>query len=203
MNRISTLLSALILATGLLAQQTAVEVSSFAFSDGVHPTFSFLFEGTDVKYVESFWRDELKKISTSVSSKKEVIGAGALLPQVSPDTVRILVKAEQRKNSPLITAHVAILTTAGYVGPTTNERAYEAARAFVQQHSTALRRQLAQQELTHGRERAGPAAQRTGQPAARKGTCEKQHREEPTTRRRSRYGSSRKARPPWMNWPRA
>jgi chromosome segregation ATPase len=98
--------------------------------------------------VESYWRDELKKMSASVSVKKEVIAAGALLPQVSPDTVRILVKAEQRKNSPLLTAHVAILTTAGYVGPTTNERAYEAARAFVQQHSTALRRQLAQQEIT-------------------------------------------------------
>lgn len=145
----NTLLAAsLLLCVDLTFAQTSVTPSSFAFSNGVHPTFSFVFEGTDVKYVESYWRDELKRISASVSTKKELIAAGALLPQVSPDTVRILVKAEQRKNSPLLTAHVAILTTAGYVGPTTNERAYEAARAFVQQHSTALRRQLAQQELT-------------------------------------------------------
>ncbi|MFN9324834.1 MAG: hypothetical protein ACK6A5_05535 [Flavobacteriales bacterium] len=146
--RSSLLVTSIALCIGLLSAQTTVTPSSFAFSNGVHPTFSFVFEGTDVKYVESYWRDELKRISANVSAKKEVIAAGALLPQVSTDTVRILVKAEQRKNSPLLTAHVAILTTAGYVGPTTNERAYEAARAFVQQHSTALRRQLAQQELT-------------------------------------------------------
>jgi hypothetical protein len=146
--RSSLLVTSIALCIGLLSAQATVTPSSFAFSNDVHPTFSFVFEGTDVKYVESYWRDELKKMSASVSVKKEVIAAGALLPQVSPDTVRILVKAEQRKNSPLLTAHVAILTTAGYVGPTTNERAYEAARAFVQQHSTALRRQLAQQEIT-------------------------------------------------------
>ena len=97
MNRLSTFLAALFVATSLSAQQTEVEVSSFAFSDGVHPTFSFLFEGTDVKYVESYWKDELKKISHDVSTKKEVTGAGALLPQVSPDTVRVQMKAEQRK----------------------------------------------------------------------------------------------------------
>jgi len=146
--RSSLLVTSIALCIGLLSAQATVTPSSFAFSNDVHPTFSFVFEGTDVKYVESYWRDELKKMSASVSVKKEVIAAGALLPQVSPDTVRILVKAEQRKNSPLLTAHVAILTTAGYVGPTTNERAYEAARAFLQQHSTALRRQLAQQEIT-------------------------------------------------------
>ncbi len=128
--------------------QNAVEVSSFGFSDGVHPSFAFLFEGTDTKYVESFWRDELKKISAAVSNKKEVIGAGAMVPQVSPDTVRILVKAEQRKGSPSLTAHVAILTRNGWVTTGADEKVLEASRSFVQQHSTALRRQLAQQELT-------------------------------------------------------
>ena len=128
--------------------QNTVEVSSFGFSDGVHPTFSFIFEGADTKYVESFWRDELKKISVGVSNKKEVIGAGALVPQVSPDTVRVLVKAEQRKGSPLLTAHVAILTRNGWVTTGSDDKVLEGARSFVQQHSTALRRQLAQQELT-------------------------------------------------------
>ena len=132
----------------LLVAQTTVEVASFAFSDGVHPTFSFFFEGTDTKYVESYWRDELKKISAMVSTKKEVIGHAALVPQVSGDTVRVYVKAEQRKNSPNLTAHVAFLTTAGFVGPNGDTRTFESARTFVQQKSTALRRQLAEQELS-------------------------------------------------------
>jgi hypothetical protein len=59
----------------------------------------------------------------------------------------VLVKAEQRKGAQLLTAHVAILTTQGYLGPTGEARAVAAATAFVQQHSTALRRQLVQQEL--------------------------------------------------------
>ena len=150
MNRISTLFSALSLATGLLAQQTELELSSFAFSDGVHPTFSFLFEGTDTKYVESFWKDELKKISASVSSKKEVIGMSALIPLISTDTLRILMKAEQRKGSPLLTAHVAILTKSGFLGPDSDAKAFEGGKSFVQQRCTQLRRQLAEQELTLG-----------------------------------------------------
>jgi len=129
--------------------QTTVSPSSYAFSNGVHPTFSFVFEGTDVRYVESYWRDELKGVSSSVSSKKELIGAAAILPQVSTDTVRILMKAEMRKGSPLLTAHVAIFTIDGYISPNSERRQYEAALAFVQQRSTALRRQLAQQELSN------------------------------------------------------
>ncbi|MEO8587983.1 MAG: hypothetical protein ABI432_01325 [Flavobacteriales bacterium] len=140
----------LTLALGTSASaQTTVDVGSFAFSDGVHPTFSFIFEGTDTKYVEGYWRDELKKVSMGVSHKKEVIASGVVVPRVSTDTVRVLVKAEQRKGSPLITAHVAILTKSGWLAPGGDERAYEGGRSFVQQHSTALRRQLAQQELTN------------------------------------------------------
>ncbi len=148
MNPIRTILvPALLVFSGLFAQR-AVEVSSFAFSDGVHPTFSFVFEGTNVKYVESYWKDELKKISASVSTKKEVIGAAALVPQVTSDTVRVLVKAEQFKGSPLLTAHVAIFTKSGFVGPDSDQRIFDGAKAFVQQRSTALRRQLATQELS-------------------------------------------------------
>lgn len=150
MTTLRHLLPTLLLAVSATAVigQTTVTPSSFRFSTGVHPTFSFVFEGTDVKYVESYWRDELKKISEEVSNKKEVIGAGAVIPQVSADTVRVLVKAEQRKGSPLLTAHVAFLTSAGYVGPSSDDKIFNGAQAFVQQHSTALRRQLAQQELT-------------------------------------------------------
>lgn len=148
-----TIFSTLVAATCLLViapahAQTTVGTGSFGFSNGVHPTFTFLFEGTDTRFVESYWRDELKKISHEVSNKKEVIAAGALVPSISPDTMRILVKADQRKGSPMLTAQVAILTTAGYVGPDSDPAVLDAAKAFVQLHSTAIRRQLAQKELT-------------------------------------------------------
>ena len=70
-----TIFSSLVVATCLLViapahAQTSVGNGSFGFSNGVHPTFTFLFEGTDTRYVESYWRDELKKISKEVSNKK-------------------------------------------------------------------------------------------------------------------------------------
>jgi len=137
-----------LLLQGLLHAQTTTEVSSFSFSDGVYPTLSFLFEGTDTRYVESYWRDELKKVSASVSTRKEVMAHGALVPRISRDTVRIYVKAEQRKNSANLTAHVAILTIDGFVGPSSDAKVFDEAKAYVQQQSTALRRQLAEQELS-------------------------------------------------------
>lgn len=130
-----------------LGAQTTVAPGSFGFSNGVHPTFSVVLEGTDERYVEDYWRNELKKVSHDVSNKKEVIGMGALLPQVSPDTVRVLVKADHRKGSPIVTAHVAILTTQGYIGPDSEANVFEAAKAFVQGHSTAIRRELAAKAL--------------------------------------------------------
>lgn len=142
-----SLIIAVLLAGAVQAQQ-GVQVSAFSFSNGVHPTLSFQFEGTDARYVESWWKDELKRISKDVSNKKEVVAAFALLPQVSPDTVRVMMKADQRKGMPFVVAHVAILTTQGWVGPDSEARAFDAAKAYVQDQSTLLRRQLAQQEVT-------------------------------------------------------
>ncbi len=133
-----------------LSAQTEVGSGSFGFSDGVHPTFSVIIEGADVKYVEGFWRDELKRISKDVASKKELIGTGALVPQVSPDTVRVLVKADQRKGNPMVTVHVAILSRKGWVGPDSEPRELAGAERFVQEHGTALRRQIAQEALAKG-----------------------------------------------------
>lgn len=144
------LLLILALATVGARAQSSVQVASFSFSSGIHPTLSFQFEGADAKYVESWWKDELKRVSQDVSNKKEVVGAAALLPQISPDTVRVLVKAEQRKGMPFAMAHVAILTRDGWVGPASNAQVFEGAKTYVQQQSTLLRRQLAQQELTQG-----------------------------------------------------
>lgn len=152
---LSSVLAALLFLQEGAVAQTTVGVGSYAFSDGVHPTFSFVFEGTGEKQVEGHWRDELKRISHAVSWKKEVIGAGALVPQVSPDTVRVLVKAEQRKGSPLLTAHVAILTRDGWVGPGSDAAVFEGARSFVQERSIALKRQLAQQALDAGTRQLG------------------------------------------------
>lgn len=135
--------------------QTNVGSGSFGFSDGVHPTFSVILEGTDAKTVEGFWRDELKRISEDVGGKKELIASGTLLPQVSPDTVRVLVKADQRKNSPMLTAHVAILTRNGWVGPDSDPKVYEAAERYVSERSTAIRRQLAQDALDAGTKQLG------------------------------------------------
>lgn len=148
MNTLRTTLAFLLFHVFTAQAQQTVELSSYVFSDGVHPTLSYRFEGTNTKYVESYWKDELKKVSAAVLSKKEVIGQGALLPQVSSDTVRIYVVAEQRKASPFLTAHVAIKTTADFIGPGSDPAALEAARAFVVQRTNALRRQLVQQELT-------------------------------------------------------
>lgn len=143
------LLIALLLTTWVSSfAQTTVTPGSYAFSTGVHPSFNFIFEGTSPKYVESYWKDELKKISVGVSNKKEVTGEGSLIPSISPDTLRILMKGEQSKGSPLLTAYVSIQSTNGYIGPDSDSAVYASAVAFVQRHSTAIRRQLAQQELS-------------------------------------------------------
>ncbi len=144
------LLLFLALAVVAARAQSSVQVASFSFSSGIHPTLSFQFEGTDEKYVESWWKDELKRVSQDVTNKKEVVGAAVLLPQISTDTVRVLMKAEQRKGMPFVMAHVAILTRDGWVGPASNAQVFEGAKAYVQQQSTMLRRQLAQQELARG-----------------------------------------------------
>ena len=148
MNARILLLTLLLTHWGASFAQTTVTPGSYAFSTGVHPTFNFIFEGTNSKYIESYWKDELKKISIGVSNKKEVTGEGSLIPSISRDTLRILMKGEQRKGSPLLTAHVSIQSTNGYIGPDSDSEVYAAAVAFVQRHSTAIRRQLAQQELS-------------------------------------------------------
>lgn len=135
--------------------QTNVGVGSFGFSDGVHPTFSVIIEGTDARTVEGFWRDELKRISEDIGGTKELIASGALLPQVSPDTVRVLVKADQRKNSPMLTTHVAIFTRNGWVGPDSDPKMFDAAERYVSDRSTALRRQIAQAGLDAGTKQLG------------------------------------------------
>ncbi|MBL0129530.1 MAG: hypothetical protein IPP83_19230 [Flavobacteriales bacterium] len=140
--------SVLITGTGL--SQSTVVVGSWAFSTGVHPTLSYTFENTDERTIENFWRAELKRISPDVSNKKELIAASALIPMVSPDTVRVLVKADQRRGNSAVTVHVAILTTAGWIAPESDPNAMGSARAYVQERCTALRREIAQEAFAKG-----------------------------------------------------
>lgn len=144
------LLLPFLIAAPAVAQPVTVDMGSCQFSNGVHPTFDVRFEGTDARTVEAFWKTELKAISTAVTNKKELIGVAARIPAVSPDTLRLLVKAEQPKGTTTVTAHVAILTTNGFVGPDAPERELTASQAYVQQRSVALQRQLAQAALEKG-----------------------------------------------------
>jgi hypothetical protein len=133
-----------------LAAQTTADISSFMFSTGVHPTFAVAFDDTDAGTVNAFWKSELKGVSVKVADKKELIAIAARIPSISPDTIRLLVKADQPKGLRMVTAHVAVLTTSGFVGPDSPELELTAARAYVEQRSVVLKRQLAQSALEKG-----------------------------------------------------
>lgn len=134
----------------LAAQPVTVELGSFMFSTGVHPTFDARFEGTDVRSVENFWKSELKAISVDVTNKKELIGIAARIPSVSPDTLHILIKAERPKGYAWTTAHIAIRTGNGFVGPDAPDRERTACEAYVQQRAVTFQRQLAQAAVEKG-----------------------------------------------------
>lgn len=148
MRPLSTLLFTL---PFLLSAQTQADVSSFMFSDGVHPTLSVGFVNTDARTVTDFWKSELKGISLKVTDKKEVLGIAARIPTISGDTLRVYLKADQPKNVAMVTVHLAFLTTSGFVGPDSPEREITAAKAYVEQRSVMLKRQIANTTLENGR----------------------------------------------------
>lgn len=131
--------------------QSEPRMSAFQFSTGVHPAFDATFEDAKGKDVEAFWRNELKSISAKVSNKKELIGAAARIPGASPDTLRILIAVDRPKGGLYTTAHIAFLSTTGFVGPDSPERELNGCTQWVQQRTVALRKQLAQAALDIGR----------------------------------------------------
>lgn len=153
--RTSTLLLPLLLLATPLRAQTQADISSTMFSDGVHPTLAVAFIGTDARTVNAFWKEELKGISIKVTDKKELVGVAARIPAISPDTLRIQVKADQPKGLNQVTVHVAIRSASGFIGPDSPERELTAARAYVEQRSVVLKRQLAQADLENGRKQLG------------------------------------------------
>lgn len=136
----------LVLATPLLARAQPT-FGAFQFSNGVHPAVDAVFEQAGNREVERFWLAELKNISAKVTGKKELIGHAARIPAASPDTIRILVSVEKPKGSLYTTAHLAFLTSAGYVGPDSPGRERDGCMEWVRQRTTVLQRQLAQAEV--------------------------------------------------------
>ncbi len=139
-----------LLASAPVQAQSAPGISAYQFSDGVHPTFDATFENAKERDVEAFWRNELKSISVKVTNKKELIGAAARIPSASPDTLRILIAVDRPKGGLYTSAHIAFLSTAGYVGPDSPERELSGCTQWVQQRTVTLRQQFAQAALELG-----------------------------------------------------
>ena len=135
---------------GLCQAQTEVRTSSFAFAAGVQPTFSVQFKSADARTVESWFKDQLKDISADVTSKKDLVAIGTRLPEVSSDTIRVYVKADQPKKSTDVTLHLAFKAGGAFVGPDSEQRQVEGCRAWVYQEAVMLKKMLAQRELDAG-----------------------------------------------------
>jgi hypothetical protein len=145
----------LVCAAPALRAQTTPTMSAFQFSDGVHPTFDATFPDTDARTVASFWKNELKSISVKVADKKEMIGQAARIPAATSDTLRILIKVEQPKGSTTAIAHIAFLTTAGFVAPDSPKRLLDGCTAWVQQRTVALQRRNTQKVLDDAQRELG------------------------------------------------
>ena len=135
--------------------QTEVRNASYTFSDGVHPTYSVLFKGTDKATVEKWFKDQLKPISADMAGKKEVVSIGTRLPEVSADTMRVFMKADQMKGSDEVTAHVAFRLNMAFIGPDNDERQREGCRNWMYQNAVMLKKHLAQKELEAGQKQLG------------------------------------------------
>lgn len=127
--------------------QTQVTTSSFKYNDGVHPTFSVTIPGTDADKAEKWFKDQLKAISASTGGKNEVVGIGTRLPEVSGDTIRVFVKADQPKKSPDVTVHAAFRVNMAFVGADGDEAQREACRKWVYQTTVDLKKHMAQLDL--------------------------------------------------------
>ncbi len=143
MRSLLMMTACLVMGAGIAQEHTVTEHRSYAFSDGVHPTIVVVHADADLRTVEDHWRGVLKGVSRKVSGRREIIGMTALIPEITTDTVRVLVKGEQPRGVPSVTLHVAFLTTHGYLGPGSDSLMVRGAREFVRRHALALRMGLA------------------------------------------------------------
>ena len=144
--RTTTLLFSLLITAAALAQ-TVINTSSFTFSTGVCPTMTVVFSNTDARTVENWYKDRLKPISADLSTKKELLAIGVRLPEVSSDTIRVYVKADQPKKSPDVTLHVAFRVNNAFVGPDSDQRQREGCHNWMYQQAIMLKKELAQKEV--------------------------------------------------------
>lgn len=141
--------------TFAVSAQTEVRNASYTFAGGVYPTYSVVFNGTDKAAVEKWFKDQLKPISSDMAGKKEVMSIGTRLPEVSSDTMRVFVKADQPKGSKDVTAHVAFRVNMAFVGPDNEERQREGCRNWMYQNSVSFKKNIAQKELEAGQKKLG------------------------------------------------
>lgn len=127
--------------------QTEVRTSSYTFSTGVCPTMSVVLNKAEARQVESWYKDRLKPISADISTKKELMAVGVRLPEVSSDTIRVYVKADQPKKSTDVTLHVAFRVNNAFIGPDSDERQREGCRNWMYQNAVMLKKELAQKEV--------------------------------------------------------
>lgn len=127
--------------------QTEVRNMSCAFAGGMYPTFSVVFADVDADDVEKYMKERLKPISLDMGGKKEIMSIGTRLPEVSSDTLRVFVKAEQAGKGTNVTAHVAFRVQNAFVGPESDETQREACRKWVYEQALMLKRNIIQEEV--------------------------------------------------------
>jgi len=148
MKTLLTLL-AFLSAFDILAQ-TEVRYASHTFAGGVYPTYSVVFNGTDKATAEKWFKDQLRSISADMGGKKEVMSIGTRLPEVSGDTLRVFVKADQPKGSTDVMVHAAFRVNMAFVGPDNEERQREGCRNWMYHNAVMLKKNIAQKELEAG-----------------------------------------------------
>lgn len=137
---------------GLLAAltapaQTRVHQTTFTFSDGAHPTFMVEFEDADAGNVENWYKSQMKDISRDVESKKEIRATGARVPDIAPDTITVLCKAEKPRKGLPVALHLAFKVNGGWVAGSSDKRQAEAAHDFAYTKAVALKKHVLQLKL--------------------------------------------------------
>lgn len=131
-------LSAAVFATA----QTEVMLSSYSFSDGDHPTVVVGFDNSDADAVENWYKNQLKDISKDVSSKKELRAQGARVPEVAPDTMTVLCKAEQGKKNTRVMLHLAFRYHGNWISKDGDDQLVKGAERYAYMLAVRYKKQV-------------------------------------------------------------
>lgn len=144
--RTTTLLTLIAFTTSAFAQ-TEVRPATFPFSDGSHATFTVTFDNVEPDDLEAWYKNQLKDLATDLRDKKEIRANGARVPEVAPDTITVLCKAEKPKKSSTTTLHLAFLVNGSYVAATSDKGMVDGAKNFCYTKAVAYKRMVAQKKL--------------------------------------------------------